>query len=69
MYTINKSADTKKSLETYRMHLVADNLSIAEHALPMLMLLLVDEVVLLRYMNLSTNFRDLPFNDGVALIK
>ena len=44
---------------------VVDNQSIAVHALPMsvLILLSVDEILLPRYMNLSTSFRGLPFNN------
>ena len=42
------------------------NQSIAIHNLHMLKLLLVDEILLPRYMNLSTNFRGLPFNEDVA---
>ena len=39
-------------------------LSIAVHALPMsiMTLLLVEEILQLRYMNWFMNFRDLPFN-------
>ena len=42
-----------------------DNMSIIVHATPMRMLtsLSVDEILLLRYMNLSTIFRDRPFNE------
>ena len=40
------------------------NLLMTVHALPMrvLTLISVDEILLLRYMNWSTNFRGLPFN-------
>ena len=46
-----------------------DNLSIAIHALLMRMLtsLSVDEILLLRYANWSSYFRDLPFYGGIAL--
>ena len=45
-----------------------DNLLIVVHAFTghMLTLLSVDEILLLRYVNLSTNFRDLPFRVEMA---
>ena len=48
---------------------VVDNLSIVVYALPMLILTLlsVDEILLPMYMNWSTNFRGLPFNEKIAL--
>ena len=49
-----------------------DSLSVAVHALPMCMLtsLSVDEILLLRYMNRSTNFRCLLLSgDGSFLFK
>ena len=50
-------------------HLII-NLSIAVRVFPMHMLtwLLVDEILLLRYMNWSTNFRGLTFNKEMAPI-
>ena len=46
----------------------SSNLSIRIHALLMHMLtsLLVDEILLPRYTNWSTDFRDLPFNEEIA---
>ena len=46
---------------------MVDNLSMTVHALPicMLTLLSVDEILLLRYMNRSDNFRGLLFNEIV----
>ena len=48
-------------------HMV-DNLLIMVHVLPMRMLtsLSVDEILLPRYMNRFTNFRDLPFNEMIS---
>ena len=49
-----------------------DNLLIAVHAFPMHMftLLSVDEIMLMRYVNCSTNFRGLPLSgDGSFLFK
>ncbi len=48
-------------------HMVV-NLSIADHAFPMLLLtsLSVDEILLPRYMNFSTNFRGLSFNEKMT---
>ena len=45
-----------------------DNLSIAVHAFAKYRLtsLSVDEILLLRYMNFSTNFRDLPLKGEMA---
>ena len=45
-----------------------DFLLIAVYALPMHMLtsLSVDEILLLRYMNWSTYFRDLPFKERIV---
>ena len=47
---------------------MTDKLSIAVHALPMHMLTLlsVDEILLPRYMNWSTNFRVFPFNEKMV---
>ena len=44
------------------------NLSIVVDALPMYMLTLlsVDEILLPSYINWSTNFRNLPFNEKMA---
>ena len=46
-----------------------DNLSIVVHTLLMHILtsLFVNEMLLLRYMNWSTNFRGLTFNEKIAL--
>ena len=47
---------------------MVDNLSVATHGLPKRILtsLSVDEISLLRYINLSTNFKDLPFNGDMG---
>ena len=44
------------------------NPSITEHVLPIHVLtsFSVDEILLMSYMNWSTNFRGLPFNEGMA---
>ena len=45
------------------------NISVVVHTLPMSMLTLfsIDEILLPRYMNCSTNFRSLPFHKQMAL--
>ena len=69
MATARKNSYFILSTQSY-LH-IADNLSIVVHASLMHMLtsLSVDEILLPRYMNWTTNFRSLPFNEDKNIDK
>ena len=69
------STDTARTQKNFRFILSdksnfhkVDNLSVAVHTLPMCILirLSVDEILLPRYVNWSTNFRGLPFHEEMT---